>query len=43
VGAALLVTGVVFAVAQAVPGPVPVSSPEYRAPKPPERVTMFAD
>lgn len=43
VGAALLLTGLVFAASQAVPGPVPVSSPEYRAPKPPERVTMFVD
>jgi curved DNA-binding protein CbpA len=43
VGAALLVTGAVFAAAQAAPGPVPVSSSEYRVPKAPERVTMFAE
>jgi hypothetical protein len=42
VGAALLVTGLVFAASQAAPGPVPVSSPDYRIPKAPERVTMFA-
>ncbi len=43
VGAALLVTGLVFAASQAVPGPPPVSSPEYRVKKLPERVTMFVD